>query len=289
MPIRTDPRKRLLEAASKIAKAQTDGMKRMQEAQSMNSLMQGFGFIKSFLKDLGYITKETDPEFKASPAAQIQENDLRIIRAVPNALRGIQMTPGPRGERGKSVQGPPGPPGKDADIAELFSIASEESEMAINAHEKKHDHAMIHDPKMLGAYELDEPSLKEGDFLQVKGKKLVGVKMQMPDMNGMRNYVVQQGVSNVRSFSVTANTELDAMGMYVIDASSGNITITLPSALGRENHWFELVRIDSSNNMVTITPNGSETMSGMTTYQLVNQWSTLMLFAYNGNYLIRSV
>lgn len=181
-----------------------------------------------------------------------------------------------------------GKDGEDADMSIVQPIAEKEAESAIKDHKKEFDHKLIHDSKILGKLELNEESLFEGAILQVKGNKLVAI--ELPDasrkINELRNWTASQGVSNVRSFTVTANTELDAMGIYVIDASAGNITITVPSAAGRENHWFELIRIDSSENTVTLTPTGSETMSGMTTYQM-SQWTDIKIFAYNGNYLIR--
>lgn len=198
------------------------------------------------------------------------------------------------GEDGKSIKGDKGDAGytprhgidyfdgEDADISEMNGI----TEKCMEKHEKKFDHKLIHDSKVLGDYELDTKTLQEGDMLIVKGKKLVGVKPEKQDMRKLQNYVVSQGVSSLRSISVTQSRELDAIGIYIIDASSGNITITLPSAAGRENTFYELIRIDSSSNTVTITPNGSETMSGMTTYEMA-QWTDVKLFAFNSNYLLR--
>jgi hypothetical protein len=185
---------------------------------------------------------------------------------------------GEKGDRG--VDG-------NANMAEVISVASEEAEMAVNAHERKNDHTLLHEKNMLGEYELDQTSLQDGDYLQVKGKKLVGVKIQMPDMNGMRTWVASQGVSNFKSYPITANYQIDAMAVYVVDATAGNITITLPSASGRENFWCEIIRIDPTANTVTVVPTGSETISGETSY-LLQQWTDLRVFAYNGSYLIRS-
>ncbi len=175
-----------------------------------------------------------------------------------------------------------------ANMSEVDQEIAKEMTLCMDTHKKEFDHKLIHDSKMIGELEVDVSTIQEGDIIQRKGNKLVGVKIKIPDVSGLRNYVAQQGVSNIRSFTVTQNIQLDAMGLYCIDASLGNVTVTLPSASGRENTWFEILRLDDSSNTVTITPSGSETMSGMTTFQLTDQWSTIQLFAYSNNYLIRN-
>lgn len=243
---------------------------------------------------------QKDPEDRT---VELLSRMLSEITSKPHIKgdKGDRGMVGPRGEKGESITGPrgqKGEPGRDgrdgnkgdpgqngnADPQEIRDIAEAE----VNVHEKVFDHRLLHDKKVLGPLELDVSSIAEGKIFQVQGGKIVCIDLPKNDQSSLP-YLVSQGVSNVRSFSVTANTELDAMGMYVIDASAGNVTITVPSASGRENHWFELIRIDSSANTVTITPTGSETMSGLTTYQLINQWSTVTLFAYSSNYLMRHI
>lgn len=193
---------------------------------------------------------------------------------------GEQGIEGPKGERGKRGEiGPVGPKGENANMEEI----SQEISDVMKSHEKTNDHKLLHDSKVLAGLDVDISTVQEGDLLQRKGNKWVGVKLP----KNTQQFISSQGASNLRSISVTASRELDSMGIYIIDASAGNITISLPTAAGREEYMYELIRIDSSANTVTITPNGSETMSGMTDYQLVNQWSTITLFAYNGNYLMR--
>lgn len=166
--------------------------------------------------------------------------------------------------------------GKNASMEEMIMCADKE----VKAHEKKHDHTLIHDSKILGELELGD--IAEGQIFQRIGNKIVGVNLPKNDPRAM----IHGGGNHIQSFSVTQNVELDARGIYVVDASSGNITITVPSAAGREGHFFEIIRIDSSNNTVTVNPTGSETFSGYTTY-LLQQWSNFQIFAFNGTYLIR--
>lgn len=259
------------------------------------------------LEDYGFLRKEVDPIFRSSPAYRITVEDIETIRNVPFWFNTISKMQGPKGEDGytpmKGIdyfdgkdgkdgmvgpKGEKGDPGEGADVLEMYDIATEEASDAVKKHTQEFDHAELlknsHDSKMLGDYELDVETLNEGDLLQVKGKKIVGVKM--PRQKSEPYYAVSSGASNVRSITVTEDRELDALAIYVIDASAGDITITVPSASGRENYWYELIRIDSSNNTVTVVPTGSETFSGYESY-IMQQWTNVKLFAYQGNYLLR--
>jgi hypothetical protein len=59
------------------------------------------------------------------------------------------------------------------------------------------------------------------------------------------------------------------------DATSGNITFTLPKAANAENFVYDFKKIDSSANTVTIDGDGSETIDGATTYVLSDEDETV--------------
>jgi hypothetical protein len=66
-------------------------------------------------------------------------------------------------------------------------------------------------------------------------------------------------------------------GDYILcDATSGDFTITLPSASSSENHRILLFRKDGSANTVTVS--GSENINGSTTQTLTNQYDSMPLF-----------
>lgn len=178
--------------------------------------------------------------------------------------------------------GPQGENGQDgnANLKEVSAIAK----AAVKKHEKDFSHALLHESTKVGPYEIDVASLNDGELLQVKGDKIVGVTLPKQKVQQLLGGA---GTSSVRSFPVTQSIELDAMGIYIVDATAGNITVTVPSAVGRENSWFELIRIDASTNTVTVVPTSSETFSGMTDYSM-QQWTCLKLFAYSSSYLMRS-
>jgi len=54
-----------------------------------------------------------------------------------------------------------------------------------------------------------------------------------------------------------------------VDATSGNITISLPSAASVIGKVFHIKKIDSSSNTVTIDPDGSDTIDGKTSLVII--------------------
>ncbi|HSX05827.1 MAG TPA: hypothetical protein VLF69_05130 [Candidatus Saccharimonadales bacterium] len=71
-------------------------------------------------------------------------------------------------------------------------------------------------------------------------------------------------------------TTTDAV--ILADATSGNVTITLPAASGASGYRFYIKRVDNTTtNSVTITPNGSDTIDGFTGISVVSQYDTYEL------------
>jgi hypothetical protein len=74
----------------------------------------------------------------------------------------------------------------------------------------------------------------------------------------------------------TANYTLtDTDGVIFADATSGAITLTLPTAVGRSGKVFVLKRINTNNNDVTIALTGGQTLDQFTTYPLVNPYDAV--------------
>lgn len=78
--------------------------------------------------------------------------------------------------------------------------------------------------------------------------------------------------------TVTTNTIIDGTYGYVlVDASSGAVTITLPSASTKKR--FHIKKIDSSVNAVTITRFGSDTIEGSTSKSLATQYKSYTIYS----------
>ena len=74
-------------------------------------------------------------------------------------------------------------------------------------------------------------------------------------------------------------------GDYVlVDASSGNITITLPEP--SKATQVDVKKIDSSTNAVTVEPNGSETIDGSSSKTIDTQYESYTFISDGTNWYI---
>jgi hypothetical protein len=82
-------------------------------------------------------------------------------------------------------------------------------------------------------------------------------------------------IDNTSTVTVTTNTTLGDYTTVLADATSGNITLTLPAAASNVNKFFRIKKIDSSANTITVDGNASETIDGDTTMIISFQWSAM--------------
>lgn len=86
--------------------------------------------------------------------------------------------------------------------------------------------------------------------------------------------------------SKTANyTVMSFDEVILVNATSGSVTIALPTAAGRTDP-VTVKKTDSSGNTVTLDGNGSETIDGATTKVLSTQWDTVTIIPSGGNWFI---
>lgn len=81
----------------------------------------------------------------------------------------------------------------------------------------------------------------------------------------------------------TANYTVETNQYYVRgDATSGAITITLPTALNQQGRVITVMKIDSSGNAVSVARMGTDTINGSSSsVSLATQWSKAQ-FISNG-------
>lgn len=88
-------------------------------------------------------------------------------------------------------------------------------------------------------------------------------------------------VAGSASFSIvnkTANyTATSSDHTITCDATSGNVTITLPAASTSTGRVYHIKKIDASGNSVIIDGNASETIDGATTQTTTVQWHTMSI------------
>lgn len=91
--------------------------------------------------------------------------------------------------------------------------------------------------------------------------------------------------------TITANATLsDISGLVTVlcDCTSGNITISLPTAVGNQAA-FNIKKIDSSTNTVTIDPDSSETIDGAATVTIYDDDDFVQVQSDNSNWVITNL
>lgn len=90
---------------------------------------------------------------------------------------------------------------------------------------------------------------------------------------------------NAKRTAFSTTSTLDATHYYAAcDATSGSMTINLPTAAGITSRVYIIKKIDSSSNTVTIDPNSTETIEGDSTYVLSAQWDYVRLVSNGTNW-----
>lgn len=93
-------------------------------------------------------------------------------------------------------------------------------------------------------------------------------------------------ILDVQAFS--GNTTLDATHDVVeVTTGSSTITITLPTAVGIKGKPYCIKKVDSGTGSVVVDGNASETIDGLLTYTLVNQWQYVEIYSDNANWKIK--
>ena len=73
--------------------------------------------------------------------------------------------------------------------------------------------------------------------------------------------------------------------VLLADASTAAFTVTLYTAVGNGGRKIKIVKTDSSVNAVTVDPNWSQTINGLTTVALSDQYESLILVSDGTNWV----
>lgn len=97
---------------------------------------------------------------------------------------------------------------------------------------------------------------------------------------------VNSSVTPVLMFEVSINTSLVTNANYLTDCTSGNITHTLPDAIGKDGEVVYIKKMDSSVNTITIQTTLSQTIDDNLT-AIIQYQNTLIGFQSTGtNWII---
>lgn len=85
--------------------------------------------------------------------------------------------------------------------------------------------------------------------------------------------------------SFTANNDYQ---LYLIDATTGNVTATLPPAAAYKNKTFMFKRIDASGNSVTLARSSTNTIDGATSQSMASQYDFYAVHSNGSNWYLLS-
>ena len=170
-----------------------------------------------------------------------------------------------------------GKDGRDGSDAEVdWPRVDAVSQKEVLQHEKKFDHALIHNSKILGDLEYDQ--VADGQLFLRKGKRIVGI-----DIPKMTQTIRAHGGGSPTVISVSDVQTANFLATYgskvwLVDASAGSITATLDSASELANREIVIKKIDSSDNPVIV----AGTVDGQADRQLLVQYQCYRI-ASNGS------
>lgn len=86
--------------------------------------------------------------------------------------------------------------------------------------------------------------------------------------------------------SVAADYLATEKSIILVDASGGNITISLPAAIGSIGRLYCIKKIDSSSNLVIVDGNNVETIDGNLTVSITTQFASLAIVCNGSSWSI---
>lgn len=94
----------------------------------------------------------------------------------------------------------------------------------------------------------------------------------------------QQKVATIASYSYVAITADYAVAAtdYMVDITSGNVTVTLPTAVGITGRQYVIK--NSGTGTITIATTSSQTIDGQTTRLITFQWTSLTIMSDGSNW-----
>lgn len=118
---------------------------------------------------------------------------------------------------------------------------------------------------------------------------------RLPDDGGTKGRFTDLRVFIARSVARAPRTYIEVTANYTalatdetinVDASSGNVTIAIPTAVGVQGKRYDIRKSDVSGNTVTLDPNGSQTINADLTKIITEQYTSLTIESDNANWMV---
>lgn len=112
----------------------------------------------------------------------------------------------------------------------------------------------------------------------------LGLNTNTPASTLDNNGSFAQAILSVSSNYVVTATDYSIF----MNAAAGNRTVTLPAASSVPRRIYEVKKLDATVNLVTVIPNGADTIDGAATFPMSDQWQavTVQSNGVNGWYIL---
>lgn len=77
-------------------------------------------------------------------------------------------------------------------------------------------------------------------------------------------------------------------GYIRVDATAGNVVLSLPDALSVEGQVIEVMKVDASVHTVTLSPTAPDTINGAASYLLAYRWQNVRLVSVGDSWDVLS-
>jgi lysophospholipase L1-like esterase len=149
-------------------------------------------------------------------------------------------------------------------------------------------YGMLNDANLTGdgAYANATYFQADGIHPTVAGQQLIAGYAQS-EINGLLTGTTN--LAGIREAIATKTANYSAtLGDSVIlcNASSGPVTVTLPTAAGIPGRSFQVKKTDSSANVCTVVTSSGQTIDGATTVSLTSQYSSMKMASDNANWQV---
>jgi hypothetical protein len=95
------------------------------------------------------------------------------------------------------------------------------------------------------------------------------------------------GSANLSTATKTSGYTITATDAVIFaDATSGNVTITLPAAASFAGYRFHIKRIDNASNTCTVARSASDTIDGQTSFTIDQQYTSVMVVSNGSGWYI---
>ena len=146
---------------------------------------------------------------------------------------------------------------------------------------------MTHVAKQFAPPALPTPGVGYSAHAQSQLNNILRLYFNQLD-NVLGPIIAEVNANNLAAITtVTGNYTINNSDCTVLcDATGGNITITLPAADSADERRFSIKKIDSSANLVTITPSGANTVDGESSVIIELQWVNVVVQSNGTNWYI---